>query len=312
MKHSSFILFLLILGVRPYALAQFCPFGQESIYVLCNGSEEKKCIEPGNWTFTCNYCWIIIWPDCDNLTGEAGRNSFHTLADALEYADKEKTDGNNSCPWYYDQLYRIVLDNPARCPAIKPTGNIMGGSTSSGNGQPANDYGTGGPDFEDKDSSQQTTTNPSTPGYEQQNNAASDNPVAVDYETIIREAMEEYKREWYNLTGTYPQPEELARLEQTIRDILRNGGAGAEEYIATYQNKSGGKKSNEVSLPDFSSPTIKTFDPTYIHTEKGNAAPSTAPNNQGGFSDPNSFYIDPNWAHPGVIPTKDVGKRKPQ
>lgn len=103
-----------------------CPKGYDQIFVLCNKKEVAKCIVPAKQP-ECDYCWEIHYAPCEGRTS-GGMHSFSTYQAAASYAAADKLIHSTSCPWYDNQVYRIVYNNPSEC-LQKPTGNEMVSTT---------------------------------------------------------------------------------------------------------------------------------------------------------------------------------------
>lgn len=123
MKQTSALVFLLFFGAALCAQSD-CPKGYEQIYVLCNKKEMPKCIIPAKQP-ECELCWEIHYDPCEGRTS-GGMLSFSTYQAASSYAAADKL-LYSSCPWYNNQVYRIVFNNPKDC-LHKPTGNEMASS----------------------------------------------------------------------------------------------------------------------------------------------------------------------------------------
>lgn len=287
--------------------AQFCGPGQEEIFRRCNGVEESVCIVRSNWTRECVNCWIVQYGPCSGQSG-GGQMTFSFYGAAKDAAERGKNDGDNSCPWYNDQNYRIVLDDISTCPVLNAnqspvnmssSGSGVGGHTGNDNWDDTNTPS----DTQRRDTVSITIKQPNTNDQRDNNNEYDADNTSIDWEAIIKQAKEEYTREYYRLTGQQLTASQLAEWESIFRSVIRNGDLDPETILSTYGGSA--SKTQKVDLPTFDSPTIKTFGPNYSGAEKGSGTNGQYPPSNGNLGNGNGMYEDKPYTDPGpYIPGK--------
>jgi hypothetical protein len=324
----------ILLSFPLFLNAQFCGLGQEEIYRRCNGVDERLCIVRDNWKRECSNCWIIEYGACSGQSS-GGQMSFNFYGEAKDAAEEERNNGDNSCPWYNDQNYRIILDDISTCPVLevnKNPANMGSGSSGGGGGHfgnddwdetlpgfdpPAGNTNTNNPSGQTTNSPNTANSNHSTYGggssTGSNNYSSGENPSdfdGIDIEVLIQETKENYIKEMYRLTGHYPSSREIAEWESILRSTLKNGDLDPETILRTYGGD-GGKSSNsrEVGLPTFDAPTIKTFGPNY--SGSGSSYPSyyEGPSNKDNLGNGNGMYKEKPYTDPGPI---DLNGKRPE
>ena len=316
----------IVLQIPQYLTAQFCGFGQEEIYKKCNGLEERLCIVVDNWANKkCADCWVVEFGTCEGQSAVVS-TSYQSFNEAKARAETDKNDGDNSCPWYNDQNYRIILDDISLCPALnvnKNPANMSSGSSGGGNSAGGGNSGGGsfGSSPSPKDDSppgkdapgdrgngdRSTGNHNSSYSNSHQNDLGTDH-TEIDIEDLIRQAKAEYVKTYYELSGHQISAKELAEWEAIFRSVLNNGELDTESIIQTY---GGGKasKSKNVELPNFDSPTIKTFGPNYSGSGGNSPYAEPVPSGNGNLGNGNGMYKEKQYTDPGPI---DLNDRKPK
>jgi hypothetical protein len=101
-----------------------CPDGYEQIYVKCENTLTKSCVLSDRQP-TCSGCWLVQYGPCVG-SRYGGTKTFDSFQKAKETADYD-SQADDSCPWYNDQDFKIVLNDRNSC-LHKPKGNEMGPS----------------------------------------------------------------------------------------------------------------------------------------------------------------------------------------